>query len=172
MFFSKDVLCVVRDVVNPTSDEQLANFVVGSHIKSHPEYISEPQELHQQQQTSSNESKDLFISQELLKKYIMYAKQRIHPRIPRIDMDKVTTLYAELRRESKIAGGLVLTVRAMESIIRMSEAHAKMHLRDEVRDEDINMAIRVALESFITSQKYSIARNLRKVSIINFNIKC
>ena len=56
-----------------------------------------------------------------------------------------------------------MNVRHVESIIRMSEAHAKMHLRDYVRDEDVNMAIRVALDSFINSQKYSIAQTLKKV---------
>ena len=33
-----DVLCVVKDTVDPTIDEILANFVVESHVKSHPEY--------------------------------------------------------------------------------------------------------------------------------------
>ena len=39
-----------------------------------------------------------------------------------------------------------------------------MHLRDFVTDDDINMAIRVLLESFIDTQKYSVMRNMRKVS--------
>lgn len=59
-----------------------------------------------------------------------------------------------------------MTVRHIESMIRMSEAHAKMHLRDYVRDDDVNMAIRVALDSFITAQKYSIAKALTKVRVV------
>ena len=31
-----DILCVVKDVVDPVSDEKLANFVVNSHCRSHP----------------------------------------------------------------------------------------------------------------------------------------
>merc|ERR1719383_96169 len=31
-----DVLCVVRDTVDPVQDERLANFVVESHIRHHP----------------------------------------------------------------------------------------------------------------------------------------
>lgn len=38
-----------------------------------------------------------------------------------------------------------------------------MHLRDFVIDEDVNMAIRVMLESFIDTQKYSIMKTMRKV---------
>lgn len=59
-----------------------------------------------------------------------------------------------------------MTVRHVESILRMAEAHAKMHLRDYVNDGDINMAIRVALDSFINAQKFSVARALRKVIVI------
>jgi MCM AAA-lid domain len=35
-------------------------------------------------------------------------------------------------------------VRHLESIIRISEAHASMHLREYVNDDDIDMAIRLA----------------------------
>ena len=46
----------------------------------------------------------------------------------------------------------------------MAEAHAKMHLREYVTEDDVNMAIRVMLESFIDTQKFSVMRNMRKVS--------
>ncbi len=49
-------------------------------------------------------------------------------------------------------------------MIRMAEAHAKLHLREYVIDDDVNMAIRVMLESFIDTQKYSVMRTMRKVS--------
>jgi DNA replication licensing factor MCM2 len=35
-----DVLCVVQDLADPVVDEQLARFVVGSHMKSHPSYVN------------------------------------------------------------------------------------------------------------------------------------
>jgi DNA replication licensing factor MCM2 len=31
-----DVLCVIKDIVDPVNDEKLAEFVVGSHAASHP----------------------------------------------------------------------------------------------------------------------------------------
>ena len=37
-----------------------------------------------------------------------------------------------------------------------------MHLRDRVRDDDVDLAIRVMLESFINAQKHSIMRSLRR----------
>ena len=60
-------------------------------------------------------------------------------------------------------GSIPITVRHIESIIRIAEAHARMHLRGYVHSDDVDMAIRVALESFIDTQKYAVMRNMRKV---------
>lgn len=56
-------------------------------------------------------------------------------------------------------------MRHIESMIRMAEAHARMHLRDYVMEDDVNMAIRVMLESFIDTQKFSVMRSMRKVGV-------
>lgn len=45
---------------------------------------------------------------------------------------------------------------------RIAEANAKMHLRDYVHEDDVNMAIRVMLESFIDTQKYSVMKTMKK----------
>jgi len=63
-------------------------------------------------------------------------------------------------------GSIPITVRHIESIIRMSEAHARMHLRDYVNEDDVNMSIRIMLESFISTQKFSIMKTMRKVVLV------
>jgi DNA replication licensing factor MCM2 len=40
-----DVLCVVKDTVDPVKDELLARFVVGSHLRSHPDFKPETEEI-------------------------------------------------------------------------------------------------------------------------------
>lgn len=40
-----DILCVVKDEADPSIDEMLANFVVGSHTRSHPNFDSEKDEV-------------------------------------------------------------------------------------------------------------------------------
>ena len=102
------------------------------------------------------------VDQDLLKKYIIYARKFIHPKLNEIDRDKVTQFYADIRRESSIVGGIPIAVRHIESVLRMAEAHAKMHLRDYVRSDDIDQAIEMLLESFLQSQKLSVARQLGK----------
>jgi len=44
----------------------------------------------------------------------------------------------------------------------MSEAHAKMHLRDYVRDDDLDASIKMMLGSFIGAQKFSVRRALKR----------
>ncbi|KAK0182674.1 hypothetical protein PV327_000787 [Microctonus hyperodae] len=153
-----DIICIVKDEIDPMQDRHLAKFVVNSHIKHHPtnEERILPPEL-----TEETVANDLSIPQDLLKKYIVYARQNIHPKLTNIDQDKVAKLYSQLRQESLATGSLPITVRHIESIIRMSEASAKMHLRDHVREEDINLAIRMALDSFVDTQKYSVMKSMR-----------
>ena len=71
-------------------------------------------------------------------------------------------LYAELRRESTVSDGIPIAVRHVESIMRMAESHARMGLKDQVDETDLNMAIRVMLESFIQAQRFSVMRSLRR----------
>ena len=42
------------------------------------------------------------IPQEMLRKYIIYARNHVKPAIQGVDVDKLTKLYSELRRESMV----------------------------------------------------------------------
>lgn len=78
------------------------------------------------------------LEQDMLRKYIIYARKYVHPKLNDIDKEKVVKFYADIRRESQVVGGIPIAVRHIESVLRMSEAHAKMHLRDYVRSDDID----------------------------------
>ncbi len=68
----------------------------------------------------------------------------------------------KLRSESKKSSGLNIVVRHLESLIRLSCASAKIHLRHTVTKYDCSNAISLLLTSFINSQKPSIAINLKQ----------
>lgn len=74
----------------------------------------------------------------------------------------IQNFYVKLREESKNTGGMNVAVRHIESIIRLSVVHAKIYLRSEVRKEDVEVGIRCMLESFIRTQKHSVAKQIRK----------
>ncbi|MCH90738.1 DNA replication licensing factor MCM3, partial [Trifolium medium] len=70
-----------------------------------------------------------------LKKYIHYAKHRIQPDLTDEASDQIATAYAELRNansNAKTGGTLPITARTLETIIRLSTAHAKLKLSRKV----------------------------------------
>ena len=164
-----DLLCVLQDTVDPVADEKLATFVTGSHMRSVPtnEYNRGTAALPDENSddvTGSGYSKAKVIPQSLLRKYIQYARKNFKPALnpSGIDQQKVSQLYVALRRESVTSGGVPIAVRHIESIMRLSEAHAKMHLRDHVREDDMNASIAMMLQSFIMAQKFSVRRQLQR----------
>jgi DNA replication licensing factor MCM2 len=48
----------------------------------------------------------------------------------------------------------------------MAEASAKMHLREYVRANDVDLAISVAVSSFLSAQKLSVQRSLEQVRVL------
>lgn len=172
-----DILLVVRDIVDQDNDRRLARFVVGSHMASSPagradesaaagaaEAMPEADAAPADEESAAQpgtRTKDT-ISQEMLRDYIAYAREHCQPQLTNVDEDKLSRLYADLRKQSMNTGGIPIAVRHMESILRMAEAHAKMHLRSFVSDDDVNMAIRVMLESFLSTQKFSVMKSLRQ----------
>mmetsp|Transcript_2867 Transcript_2867/g.8372 ORF Transcript_2867/g.8372 Transcript_2867/m.8372 type:complete len:414 (-) Transcript_2867:332-1573(-) len=180
-----DILCVLQDVVDPLSDEKLANHVICSHRSADcPSVKIDPVDLPIEGPVLENfgsgsredETLDLWfqarnidavkvhesLPQGFIRRFITHARTACEPRLHSIDQDKISNLYAELRRESATCGGVPIAVRHLESLMRMAEAHAKISLRDHVRDEDVDTAISVLLTSFISAQKFSVRKSLER----------
>ena len=105
-----DVLSVIRDEPQDDLDDALATFVINSHMKNHPTVrtvfeeearnATEQEDLTNRLLDESNIQKtkaEMVLDQELLKKYIIYAKRHVSPKLNEIDKDKVTDFYAAIR---------------------------------------------------------------------------
>ncbi|KAI5186278.1 DNA replication licensing factor MCM2 [Nematocida homosporus] len=147
-----DIICLLKDEASPSYDRELASFIISSHNHNQNSHLSQ----NQNQKTTS------IISQDLLRKYVAYARERVHPQSSPLDAERIASLYATLRKESNVPGSVPITVRHIESIVRISEAAARIHLRDYVTKSDIDLAIRVALDSFCGTQKTAVRRALLK----------
>ncbi|KAI0134788.1 MCM2/3/5 family protein [Xylariales sp. AK1849] len=164
-----DILCVVRDTVDPSEDERLARFIVGSHSRSHPSAQSaedsmevEPESQAARESQETQQAKEGQIPQELLRKYILYARDHCQPKLLYMDEDKVARLFADMRRESLATGAYPITVRHLEAIIRISEAFCRMRLSEYCSAQDIDRAIAVTVDSFVGSQKVSCKKALAR----------
>jgi DNA replication licensing factor MCM2 len=71
-----DVLCVLRDEVDPVADERLATFVVQSHARSHPSAAANAAEMGHALSAPDEDDGIELISQEILRKYIMVAREK------------------------------------------------------------------------------------------------
>lgn len=169
-----DILCVLQDRVDPVDDERLADFVISSHMRSNPiKKVVDPDasvdEAPEEDEDDDNKVRGtaesgLTIDQDLLQKYILYARTYVQPVMSSdLDTRKVETFYAQLRKASQHTGAVPIAVRHIESLFRMSEAYARMHLRENVCNDDLDMAIRVMTESLCEAQKFTFKRQWRRL---------
>jgi len=122
-----DLLCVIRDEADALQDERLADHVVCSHVRSHPDADQNDKNVKPRFQPVVSHHK--LIDQDLLRKYIIYARQRVKPQVSDIDKEKLATFYQEIRQKAFNSGGAPMTARHIESIVRLTEASAKIELR-------------------------------------------
>jgi len=64
--------------------------------------------------------------------------------------------------EENLSGGVPIAVCHIESITRMSEAHAKMCLCEHVRVDNMDIIVTIMLHNFIIAQKVSVHRSLQR----------
>ncbi|KAM3518109.1 hypothetical protein NHJ13051_008428 [Beauveria bassiana] len=101
------------------------------------------------------------LSISFMKKYIQYAKTRIKPILTQEASDRISEIYVGLRNdgmEGNQRRTSPLTVRTLETIIRLATAHAKSRLSNRVEERDAAAAeaiLRFALfkEVVVVSRK-------------------
>eukprot|EP00898_Chlorokybus_atmophyticus_P003404 jgi/Chlat1/4064/Chrsp26S04106 len=81
------------------------------------------------------------LSFEFLRKYIHHSKKKI-PKLTDEASEAIVTAYTEMRKESKTKT-LPITARTLETIVRLSTAHAKLRLSETVQTIDVEAALSV-----------------------------
>jgi len=122
-----DLIYLILDQPDETRDRQLATHLV---------------KLYYQDVQEKQASLDL-VNRELLAKYISYARENVHPTLSQDAANDLVTAYADMR---KLGGGkntVTATPRQLESLIRLSEAHARVRLSEVVEREDVAEAERL-----------------------------
>ncbi|KAG9244354.1 MCM2/3/5 family-domain-containing protein [Calycina marina] len=74
-----------------------------------------------------------------MKKYIQYAKSRVRPVLTQEASDRISEIYVALRNDDMKGNERKtspMTVRTLETIIRLSTAHAKSRLSNRVEERD------------------------------------
>ena len=128
-----DLVFIVQDRPNVDSDSMIADFIINTHIGANEDNNNDP--------VDSSQNVEV-LPVDMLRKYIRHARNTCSPKLTREAGEKIKAFYLDLRRQSEGENSAVAIVaRYLEGLIRMSEAFAKMSLRDFVTVEDADKAI-------------------------------
>ncbi|KAH8814909.1 MCM2/3/5 family-domain-containing protein [Xylogone sp. PMI_703] len=127
-----DLVYLILDRIDETSDRRLARHLLSMYIDDTPESASGGMEI---------------LPIEFLTAYISYARAKCHPRINEEAAKELVDSYVEMRKLGEDVRAaerrITATTRQLESMIRLSEAHAKMRLSDIVTRDDVLEAVRL-----------------------------
>lgn len=139
-----DLVYLILDKVNETTDRELAQHLTSLYLEDTPDFVSS----------------DDILPVEFLTTYINYAKSHIHPVICESAKNELVRAYVGMRRMGDDSRSdekrITATTRQLESMIRLSEAHAKMRLSEVVELEDVQESVRLiksAIKDYATDPK-------------------
>ncbi|XP_042506179.1 probable DNA helicase MCM9 isoform X1 [Macadamia integrifolia] len=129
-----DIVLVLLDTKNPEWDA-----IVSSHI------------LAEQEPDRGKSDDDLtnIWPLPMLRRYIHFVKRHFKPVLTK-DAERVISSYYQLQRRSATENAARTTVRMLESLIRLAQAHARLMFRNEVTRLDAIAAI-LCIESSMTT---------------------
>jgi replicative DNA helicase Mcm len=123
-----DLIFVLRDVPDKEADAKMSEHILEIHRRG-----SSPVEAQ--------------IDADLMRKYVSYAKA-IKPVLSKEALKHLKEFYLAMRSASETEGSPVaITARQLESLVRISEARARVALRKEVTAEDAEAAIAIMKRS-------------------------
>jgi len=123
-----DLIFVLRDLPNPEKDAKIVEHILASHRGG---------------------AVIASVDSVLFRKYIAYAK-RIDPVLSEESGARLGKFYLDMRgasMESGEASAISITARQVEGLIRLTEARARLHLREETTVEDADAAIALTQRS-------------------------
>jgi DNA helicase MCM8 len=83
----------------------------------------------------------------VLRKYIAYARKFVHPKLSPEACDILQQFYLGLRKVQHSSDSIPITTRQLESLIRLSQARAKLELRDLVTEQDALDVVEIMKDS-------------------------
>lgn len=129
-----DLFFVVCDEANPQADEHLSNFIIN---------------MHRLKDTAVAPKYDM----KTLKKYISIAR-KIKPQLTHESAQLLRRYYIDIRsRDKNNNNSYRVTVRQLESMIRLSEAYARLELSLQIEPKHVKEAHRLLSCSILKLEK-------------------
>lgn len=149
-----DLIFFIRDIPDKEKDEAIAESLLNEN-------------------NSTNKST---ITKEFFQKYLVYAKNKINPKITQEAVKELKSFYVKTRNVKVTEGvtSIPLSSRQLETLKKLAKAHARMRLSKEITKKDTDVAIKLMkyymnqigydseLESFDADRFEGLSSNRRK----------
>jgi replicative DNA helicase Mcm len=126
-----DLIWIMVDTIEAERDREIARFILDMHQTKKPRV---PAEIPT-------------VAPNFLKKYIGYANRYVIPQLSGEAVEIIENFYVDLRKSAEGGAAVPITARQLESLVRLSEARARMALRSKVTKEDAQAAVRLMEDS-------------------------
>ncbi|MHA1287535.1 MAG: minichromosome maintenance protein MCM, partial [Candidatus Thorarchaeota archaeon] len=126
-----DLIWIMVDTIEATKDRELAQFILNMH----------------QMKRAKDKPSIPPISPAFLKKYIGYSNRYVIPQLTPEAAEVIENFYVGLRKSAEGGAAVPITARQLESLVRLSEARARMALQPKVSKEDAQAAVRLMEDS-------------------------
>ncbi|CAG9762182.1 unnamed protein product [Ceutorhynchus assimilis] len=124
-----DLIFLMLDPQNELFDRRLASHLVSLYYKSR------------------TEEDDEVLNMSIIRDYISYAKEHINPTLSEEASQRLIQAYVDMRKVGSGRGQISAYPRQLESLIRLSEAHAKVRFSKTVEIDDVEEAWRLHREA-------------------------
>jgi len=148
-----DLLFIVLDKIDTKIDRNISDHVLKMHLTPYnpneddtqldydnEEEDDEDQDVSVWSKQRLKKGKQKIFTPAFVKKYIDFAKKQYKPTLTDEACEEIANKYAELREEERNQT-LPITARCLETIIRLSTAHAKLRLSKKVSLVDVEQAV-------------------------------
>lgn len=140
-----DLIFVLKDDLNEQENYEIGNQILKRRHCTAEEQISTL--VRNLREDTLVKSSETVYSQEILKKYIEYARLSVNPVLSKIAREKIKEYYLELRKEKNVS------IRNLESLIRLTESCAKLELKTIASAAHASFAISLYRKVFIKEGK-------------------
>eukprot|EP00127_Corallochytrium_limacisporum_P003633 Clim_evm21s151 gene=Clim_evmTU21s151 len=133
-----DLIYLVIDTISERNDTRLANHIISLYYGD-------------EDRNAVRTANGQIVDHKFLADYIAFARATCRPKLTNEASDALVDGYVEMRRAGANTGTVTATLRQLESLIRISEACAKMRLSRTVDAADVSRAIQLVESALLSA---------------------
>lgn len=149
-----DLIYLVLDAPNAESDRKLAQHIISLFYKNYDDDDSSGNQGSKAGNgvlgTSAASTVEVasphyaeLMDAKTLTEYMAYCREKVQPRLSDSASEALVQGYLDMRAGGRGGGNITATPRQLESLIRLAEAHARMQLKEDVDQSDVDEAMRL-----------------------------